>query len=88
MSIDETLKAREARYGSFSSQAALAQQLKGVMKNSLGWGALAPFQKEALEMIQHKVSRILNGDPDYPDNWHDISGYSQLVENKLEEDVE
>ena len=54
------------------------------MKLTAGWSALAPHQKESLEMIQHKIARILNGDPNYSDSWHDISGYATLVENMLE----
>ena len=34
-------------------------------------------------MIQHKIGRILNGDPNYDDNWRDICGYSQLVLDEL-----
>jgi hypothetical protein len=34
-------------------------------------------------MIQHKIARILNGDPTYTDNWHDIAGYATLVEQHL-----
>jgi hypothetical protein len=46
---------------------------------------LAPVQKEALEMICHKMARILNGNPNEHDHWHDISGYSTLVANLLKE---
>jgi hypothetical protein len=34
-------------------------------------------------MIQHKIARILNGDPNYHDSWHDIGGYSKLVADRL-----
>ena len=44
---------------------------------------LSPDQREALEMIAHKIARILNGDPDYADSWHDIAGYAQLVADRL-----
>lgn len=44
---------------------------------------LAPDQKEALEMLAHKIGRILNGDPDYADSWDDIAGYATLVANRL-----
>ena len=37
------------------------------------------YQREGLEMIAHKISRILNGDPNYDDSWVDIAGYAQLV---------
>lgn len=45
---------------------------------------LAPDQQEALDMICHKIGRILNGDPDYADSWHDIAGYAQLVADRLD----
>lgn len=45
---------------------------------------LTPDQREALEMIAHKIGRILNGDPDYADSWRDIAGYAQLVCDRLE----
>ena len=34
-------------------------------------------------MICNKMARIVNGDPNYIENWHDISGYSTLIENSL-----
>ena len=40
-------------------------------------------QVEALDMICHKIGRIINGDPDYADSWHDIAGYAQLVADRL-----
>lgn len=82
--VNEMLAGREARYGSFEGHAKIAQNLKAVMQERSGWDALAPDQKEALEMIQHKIARILNGDPNYADNWVDVCGYSQLVVNRLE----
>lgn len=48
------------------------------------WHSLASDQKEALEMIAHKLARIINGDPDYADSWVDIAGYSKLVADRLE----
>ena len=34
-------------------------------------------------MITNKMARIVNGDPNYIDNWHDIAGYATLVEQEL-----
>ena len=53
------------------------------MRRQSGWGRLNTAQEEALEMIAHKIARIINGDPDYKDNWHDIAGYATLVERSL-----
>lgn len=83
MSIDETLAARGARYGSFTAHARITQTLKRTMIDSPNWSRLADDQREALEMVQHKIGRILNGDPDYLDSWHDIIGYVRLVEARL-----
>jgi hypothetical protein len=47
---------------------------------------MAPDQWEALDMICSKISRIVNGDPDYDDSWVDIAGYAQLIVNSLKED--
>jgi hypothetical protein len=83
MDIQSTLEARGERYGKFAGHAGISQGLKAIMHHSPGWGRLAPDQAEALEMVVHKIARILNGDPDYVDSWHDISGYAKLVEDRL-----
>lgn len=84
--IDATLAERGKRYGSLMGHAIITQQLKGAMRQAPNWDRLAPDQMEALDMIAHKIGRILNGDPDYLDSWHDIIGYTRLVETRLELD--
>jgi hypothetical protein len=53
------------------------------MTDTPNWEKLSLDKKEALEMIQHKVGRILNGDPEYHDSWYDIEGYARLVSKTL-----
>lgn len=84
-SVEQTLAERGSRYGTFIEHAYIAQTLKDMMWGTGGWGRLANDQKQALEVIMDKVARILNGDPDYTDNWHDIQGYAKLVEDRLED---
>lgn len=81
--INDTLTEREKRYGDFCGHAHITQTIKDVMKCDIGWNDLNDSQKEALEMIAHKIGRIINGDPNYADSWHDIAGYATLVENEL-----
>lgn len=83
MQLDETIKERTKQYGLFEGHAALAQSLKGRMRDTPGWCRLMPDQKEALEMVAHKIARILNGNPNIHDSWHDIAGYAQLVADRL-----
>lgn len=82
-SVEETLRERGDRYGNFKGHAGISQLLKQIMQKSPNWAYLECDQAEALQMIAHKIARILNGDQDYADSWHDIAGYARLVENRL-----
>ncbi len=87
MSVDQltaTLAERGSRYGVFTEHARITQTLKAMMRNSPRWAQLRADQEEALEMIAHKIGRILNGDPNYADSWVDIAGYAKLVADRLE----
>lgn len=84
LSIEETLEERGKRYGKFEDHASISQGLKDMAKVFPGWQGLQNDQKEALEMIMHKIARILNGDPNYSDSWRDIAGYAKLVSDRLE----
>ena len=82
--IRETLGSRAKDYGHFRDGAALMQALKATARGWPGWeGRMAPYQREAVDMILHKLGRILNGNPDHIDSWHDIAGYATLVERIL-----
>lgn len=85
-SIDQTLNERGGRYGKFKDHAEVTQTLKAIIKSKMGekWDQLADDQKESLEMIAHKLGRIINGDPNYADSWVDIAGYAKLVADRLE----
>jgi len=82
--IEEVLAERGKRYGDFRTHAAISQRLKTAMYGA-GSYELPPLHREALEMIAHKIARILNGDPNYKDSWVDIAGYAQLVAKELED---
>lgn len=77
--VDSTITERGNRYGEFKDGADIIQELKEVMRATPNWSSLSSSQREALEMIQHKIGRVLNGDPNYDDNWRDIAGYSTLI---------
>lgn len=98
MNIQDTLNERGSRYGDFSDHARIAQSLQKVMQDfqlrdqsrldkhgelPYPWDGLSDVQKQALTVIADKIARILSGDPNYADNWHDIQGYARLVEERL-----
>lgn len=80
--VATTLAQRGTRYGDFTDNARVSQELKGAVKAQNGYNRLSPVQREALSMICQKIARILNGDPNYKDNWHDIAGYAKLAEDR------
>ena len=83
--IEDTLADRGSKYGSFVGHAAITQNIKRAMENSYNWNKLPDNMKEALEMVAHKIGRILNGDPEYKDSWVDIEGYVHLVSVTLKD---
>lgn len=80
----EVLQERGSNYGRFEDQAMLAQRLKQAMWAHSGYTALPSPMMESLEMIQHKIARIINGNPKYKDSWTDIGGYARLIEELLD----
>lgn len=86
--INEMLAGRQERYGSFQGHAEISQVLKQVIHSAAKARnkELEHDQLEALDMIAHKIARIINGDPNYADNWVDIAGYATLVADRLEGD--
>lgn len=93
-STDEILSERGKRYGRFIGHAMITQALKECIQTHVAdtghvtdstpaYQMMKPDQREALDMIAHKIGRILNGDPDYADSWQDIAGYAQLVADRL-----
>lgn len=85
MDIEKTLKQRGAVYGDFTCHAMIAQCIMHDFRDSYptGWNRLSAVQRQALTVIADKIARILSGDPNYRDNWHDIQGYAKLVEDRL-----
>lgn len=83
--VDETLKERGSRYGTIEENYLIVHEFKEVVKNSPAFkrGDLSIIHLESLNMIFCKISRMLSGDPNYPDNAHDIAGYAKLLEDHL-----
>jgi len=86
MDIDTTLQERGERYGKFVEHARITQELKRTMFANMNY-KLLDDQAEALEMIAHKLGRIVNGDPNYVDSWVDIAGYATLVAKRLQGEI-
>ena len=88
MEIATTLSNREEIYGEYAGTAEIAVYLKTAIRGFTQERGkdLSPDQVDALDMIATKVARILNGNANHIDGWHDISCYAALVARRLERD--
>jgi hypothetical protein len=81
--IDVLLAERGKVHGDYTEHAQITQDLKQVVYKARNWSVLSPVQREALDMLTHKMGRILAGDPNHRDHWDDISGYSRLAAERV-----
>lgn len=83
--LDEVLKQRKQQHGDFRDHSKISQELKRVVRSGVSFSQLNDIELEGLEMILHKIARIVSGDPHKKDHWVDQAGYSTLVANTLED---
>lgn len=81
--VDATLSQRQSQYGCYEDVAHVTQQILSALRVG-NYDELPAPMKESLHMIASKMARIVNGDPEYLDNWHDIGGYAKLIEKLIE----
>ena len=83
--VDAILNNRAKQYGKFIEGAEIMQMTKRLVHNYVEQRgtSLAFDQLEAIDMIIHKLGRIVNGNPDKVDHWDDIAGYATLVSDRL-----
>jgi len=80
--ITETLEERAKTHGDFNEYADIMVELvdtAGLNENK----QLTAVQQQGLYMILSKIARIVNGDANHADSWHDIAGYATLVERNI-----
>ena len=84
--IANTLAERQKTHGDFTDHARITQRLKIVVQSELARAKteLTHDQQEALDMILHKIGRIISGNPNHEDHWLDISGYAELARLRVQ----
>lgn len=83
--INALLDERARTHGDYAVHALITQDLKRVITHHVADldRRLDDDMQESLDMITHKIGRIIAGYPAEPDHWRDIAGYAQLVANRL-----
>lgn len=83
-STDALVADRGQIHGQWSHQSDICQHMKQYAMGQPGYEKLSRSQRDGLDMILVKISRILAGDPNHKDHWDDIAGYARLVARELE----
>lgn len=81
---DAVLNTRSTTHGSYKDNARTTQHVKAYYRSQPGWNRLSDCQRETLDMVAHKISRALNGDPHERDHWLDMAGYSMLCVREID----
>lgn len=85
METNEILTERGSIYGAFEDNARITQAMYIAAMTGTNVDILAHAHREAIHMILHKISRIVNGNPNHVDSWDDIAGYAKLVSNYIQD---
>lgn len=93
VNIKHVTSERGGRYGDYASHAKVTQEIKLAMQRAYDeahadrkYTNLPYHVRESLDMIAHKLGRIVNGDAMYKDSWVDIAGYASLTAERLKDE--
>ena len=71
---------RDDQHGGVQAVGEVSQGIKSRMRAASGWGRLSFGGRDSLDMIAHKIGRILSGaDPHDRQHWEDIAGYAHAA---------
>lgn len=93
MSASDLIEEREQTHGDWDVHARVTQTIKHTIAFEIrrraerGQPPLSQGAEEALDMIAHKIGRILAGKWDHQDHWDDIAGYATLVSRSIIRDL-
>lgn len=74
---------RNKTHGSFAENARVSQHIKNFMRSCAGYSKLTNVQRESIDMIALKLSRIVSGRAGVQDHWDDIGGYAELASQEI-----
>ena len=82
--VKQILDERPKTHGDFTDGARFTQSVLQLAATMPGYSRATAVHKEGFHMIVHKLQRILAGDPDFAEHWHDVAGYANLVADRCE----
>lgn len=77
--VGALISTRQSTHGDFRTNARMSQKLKAVVRSYEGWEHLDDVEKESIDMICLKLSRIISGKSLEKQHWEDVEGYARLA---------
>ena len=88
MDSSNSIPNRDHQHGGMEAVGQLSQSIKISIHAGINWHMLTPGEQEALDMIAHKIGRILSGnDPHDPEHWTDLAGYAHAAMRRREAEL-
>ena len=87
LNIDEVniaVNIRDSSYGGFEGISDTCQKFKDIARDCPSWKNLEASEREGLDMIFHKITRILYSPGKIRDSWVDIGGYAKATLKALD----
>lgn len=81
--VENVLDERNSVHGAFIDNSRISQALKLIVRCGKNWNCMEVDERQCLDAICDKISRLLSGQHDYPDHWCDIAGYATLVYRRI-----
>jgi len=78
--VEGLIAQRQNTHGEFGDNARISQAIKRIMRAEPGWELLSDTERESMDMIALKFSRILSGKSLEKHHWEDVVGYGKLAE--------
>lgn len=78
-SVESIISDRAKTHGDFRDVARVSQEMKDVARSGPNWATMPAYVCEEVDMILHKLARVLCGDPLFLDHHDDIAGYATRV---------
>ena len=78
--VENLIAQRQNTHGEFGDNARVSQAIKRIMRTEPGWELLTDTERESMDMIALKFSRILSGKSLERQHWEDVTGYAKLAE--------
>lgn len=83
--VEDTLAQRNNVHGDYAKSASIKDEVLARLECTPNWEKMDSVGRQTIRMIVEKLGRVMFGDWSFVDHWHDIAGYSTLMQHHCED---